>query len=89
MPVQGAWDGPGEKNPPPGPEREEQQWPTAESQTPTFKLPEALQHGVLKSGPVCCSIMGPNKSQRTMEAVSPQFLWLFWMSSLLANGHTV
>lgn len=54
MPVQGAWDGPGEKNLPPGPEREEQQQPTAESQIPTFKLPEALKHGVLKSGPVCC-----------------------------------
>lgn len=55
MPVQGAWDGPGETNPPPGPETEEQEWLTAQTQIPTFKLPEALKHGVLKSGPVCCS----------------------------------
>ena len=37
MPVQGAWDGPGETNPPPGPEREEQEWLTAQTQIPTVK----------------------------------------------------
>lgn len=77
--------------PPPGPETEEQECLTAETQIPTFELPEALKHGMLKSGPVCCPDY--HGAKQTTEDSGKQFphesfLRLFWMSSHLANGHT-